>query len=92
MCPDFPQKWQTQAGLPCNLSLEREDSLGLDCFRSTLIFLRGVTCIGLTVSLTGNSEEEEGTKFMEWGANIEMLSTKPYPDLLEHLAYDQVWN
>ena len=28
-------------------------------------------------SLTKGSEEEEGTKFVEWGADTEMLSTKP---------------
>ena len=49
-----------------------------------LIFLRGVTSTdlaslieGLTTSLTRGSEEEEGTKFVEWGADTEMLSTKP---------------
>ena len=95
MCPDFPQKWQTQAGLPCILSLEMVDSLGLDSFRSTLIFLDGETSMGLTTSLIGGltvsltasltegSEEDEGTKFVEWGADTEMLSTKPNLDLSE---------
>ena len=95
MCPDFPQKWHTQAGLPCILSLERIDSLGLDSFRSTLIFLDGETSMGLTTSLTGGlivslttsltegSEENEGTKCVEWGTDTEMLSTKPNPNLSE---------
>ena len=83
MCPDFPQKLQTQAGLPCILSLERVDSFGLNSFRSTLIFLDSETSMGLTTSLTKGSEEDEGTKFVEWGADTEMLSTKPNLDLLE---------
>ena len=95
MCLDFPQKRQTQAGLPCILSLERVDSLGLDSFKSTLIFLDGETSMGLTISLTGGltvslttsltegSKEDEGTKFVEWRVDAEMLSTKPNPDLLE---------
>ena len=53
MCLDFPQKWHTQAGLPCILSLERVDTLGLDSFRSILIFLDGETSMGLTTLLTG---------------------------------------
>ena len=32
MCLDFPQKWHTQAGLPYILSLEKVDTLGLDCW------------------------------------------------------------
>ena len=36
-----------------------------------------------TTSLTEGSEEDEGTKFVEWGADMEMLSKKPNPDLLE---------
>ena len=95
MCPDFPQKWHTQAGLPCILSLERVDSLSLDSFRSTLIFLNGEISMGLTISLTGGlivslttsftkgSKNDEGTKFVEWGADTEMLSTKPVLDLSE---------
>ena len=63
MCLDFPQKRQTHAGLSCNLSLEKVEFLGLDSLRSTLIFLGGVTYIGLTTSLTRGSEEE--TKFVE---------------------------
>ena len=77
------------------MSLERVDSLSLDSFRSTLIFLDGETSMGLTTSLIGGltvsltasliegSEEDEGTKCLEWGANTEMLSTKPNPDLSE---------
>ena len=95
MCLDFPQKWQTHAGLTCILSLERLDSLSLDSFRSTLIFLDGVTSMGLTTSLIGgltvslttslieDSEEDEGIKYVEWGADTEMLLTKPNPDLSE---------
>ena len=88
MCPDFPQKLQTQVGLRCILSLERVDSLGLDSFRSTLIFLddepsKGLATslteglkISLTISLTeGSEEEDEGTNLVEWGADTEMLST-----------------
>ena len=87
MCPDFPQNWHTQAGLPCILSLERVDTLGLYSFRSTLIFLDDETSMGLTTSLTGGltislttsltegSEEDEGIKCVEWGADTEMLST-----------------
>ena len=71
------------------------DSLGLDSFRSTLIFLDGETSMGLTtsltrgltvsltISLTEGSKEDEGTKFVEWGADMEMLSTKPNLDLSE---------
>ena len=77
------------------MSLERVDTLGLDSFRSTLIFLDDETYMGLTTSLTGGltvsltalltegSEEDEGTKCVEWGADTEMLSTKPNPDLSE---------
>ena len=65
MCPDFPQKWQTQVGLPYNLSLVRVDSLGLDSFKSTLIFLGGVTSIDLASLTGGLEEEEEETKFVE---------------------------
>ena len=68
------------------------DSLGLDSFRSTLIFLNGKTFMGLTTLLIGGlivspttsliegSEEDEGTQFVEWGVDTEMLSTKPNPD------------
>ena len=42
---------------------------------------------GLTISLTPlhteGSEEDEGTKCVEWGADTEMLSTKPIQDLSE---------
>ena len=38
---------------------------------------------GLTVSLIEGSEEDEGTKCVEWEADTEMLSTKPIPDLSE---------
>ena len=87
MCPDFPQKWQTHAGLSCVLSLDRVGFLGLDYFRSTLIFLDDETSMGLTTLLTGGlkvslkilltegSEEDEGKNFVEWGADTEMLST-----------------
>ena len=90
MCPDFPQKWQTHASLLCVLPLGGLGVLGLDSWRSTLIFLGGVTSTdlallieGLMTSLTGGLEEEEGTKFVKWGADIEMLSTKPKTVLLE---------
>ena len=63
------------------------DCLGLNFFSSTLIFLEGVTSKGLTTSLTtsltGGSEEDEGTKIVEFGANTLMLSTKPNPVLSE---------
>ena len=95
MCQNFPQKWHTQVDLPCILSFERVDSLSLDSFRSTLIFLDGETSMGLTTSLTGGltvsliatltegSEEDEGTKCVEWGVDTEMLSTNPNLDLSE---------
>ena len=75
------------------MSLERVDTLGLDYFRSTLIFLDDETSMGLTTSLTGGLtvsltsslteglEEDEGTKCVEWGADIETF---------EHLTVDQV--
>ena len=88
MCPVFPQKWQTHAGLSCVLSLDRVGFLGLDSFRSTLIFLedepsKGLATSlieGLTISLTishteGSEDEDEGTNLVEWGADTEMLST-----------------
>ena len=71
------------------------DSLSLDYFRSTLIFLDGETSMGLTTSLTGGLtislttsftkglEEDEGTKFVELGVETETLSTKPNPNLSE---------
>ena len=56
--------------------------------------LTGGLTVSLITSLTEGSEEDEGTKFVEWGANTEMLSTKPNPNLsegdFEHLAFDQV--
>ena len=70
------------------MSLESVDSLGLDSFRLTLIFLDGETSMGLTTSLTGDltvslttsltegSEEDGGKKFVEWGADTEMLSIR----------------
>ena len=39
--------------------------------------------VSLTASLTEGSKEDERTKCVEWGANTEMLSTKPNPDLSE---------
>ena len=45
--------------------------------------LAGCLIVSLTTSLTEGSEEDEGTKCMEWGADTEMLSTKPIPDLSE---------
>ena len=86
MCPDFPQKWQTHAGLSCVLSLDKVDFLDLDSFRSTLIFLDDETSMGLTTSLIGGltvsltislteglEEEDKGTNFVEWGADIGMF-------------------
>ena len=63
MCLDFPQKWQTHAGLSCNLSLGMVEFLDLNSLRSTLNFLKGVTSTSLTFSLMGGLEEE--TKFVE---------------------------
>ena len=80
MCPNFPQKWQTHVGLSCVLPLGGLGALGLDSWRSTLIFLGGVTSTNLG-SLIEGLEEEKGTKFVEWGAGTEMLSTKPKPVL-----------
>ena len=79
MCPDFPQKWQTHAGLSCTLSLGGLGVLGLESLRSTLIFLGGVTSASLTISLMGGLEEE--TNFMEWFLEIVILSLKPRPVL-----------
>ena len=51
--------------------------------------LTGGLTISLTTSFTKGSEEDKGTKFVEWGADkvygmeTEMLSTKPNPDLSE---------
>ena len=39
--------------------------------------------VSLITSLIEGSETDEGTKCVEWGADTEMLSTKPIPDLLE---------
>ena len=76
MCPVFSQKWQTHAGLSCVLSLDRVGFLGLDSFRSTLIFLDDEPSMGLATSLTeGSEDEDEGTNLVEWGADTEMLST-----------------
>ena len=79
MCPDFTQKWQIHAGLSCVLPLGGLRALGLDLWRSTLIFLGGVTSIGLALLIEGL--EEEGTKFVKWGVNTDMLSIKPKPVL-----------
>ena len=45
--------------------------------------LTGDLTISLTISFTKGSEEDEGTNFVEWGADTKMLSTKPNPDLSE---------
>ena len=45
--------------------------------------LTGGLTVSLTTSFTKGSEEDERTKFVEWGADTEMLSTKPNPDLSE---------
>ena len=45
--------------------------------------LTGGLTVSLTTSLTEGSEEDERTKFVEWGADTEMLSTKPNPDFSE---------
>ena len=45
--------------------------------------LTGGLTVSLTTSFTKGSKEDEGTKFVEWGADTEMLSTKPNPDLSE---------
>ena len=47
------------------------------------ISLTGGLTVSLTTLLTEGSEKDEGTKFVEWGANTEMFSTKPNPDLSE---------
>ena len=56
--------------------------------------LTGGLTVSLTASLTKGLEEDEGTKCVEWGADTEVLSTKPIPDLSEgdfgHPAVDQV--
>ena len=90
MCPNFPQKWQTHVALSCVLPLGGLGALGLDSWRSTLIFLGGVTSTnlaslteGLTAPLIRGLEEEEGTKFVKWGAGTEMLSAKPKLVLFE---------
>ena len=48
----------------------------------TTSLTRGLTD-SLTASLTEGSEEDEGTKCVEWGADTKMLSTKPNPNLSE---------
>ena len=48
----------------------------------TTSLTKGLT-VSLTTSFTKGLEEDEGTKFVEWRADTEMLSTKPNPDLLE---------
>ena len=45
--------------------------------------LTGGLTVSLTTSLTEGSEENEGTKCVEWGADTEMLSIKPILDLSE---------
>ena len=76
-----------------HLVLRKGRLLKFRFFKSTLIFLDGETSMGLTTSFTGGltvslttsltdgSEEDEGTKCLEWGADTEMLSTKPIPNL-----------
>ena len=84
---------------PCRLAMHLILGKGIllrfRLFQINLIFLDGETPMGLTTSLTRGltvslitsltevSEEDKGTKFVEWGADIEMLSTKPNPDLSE---------
>ena len=70
------------------LTLRRVRSLRFRLMK--LIFLRGVTSTdlasfteGLTTSFIRGSKEEEGTKFIEWSADIKMLSTKSKPVLSE---------
>ena len=45
--------------------------------------LTGGLTVSLTTSLIEGSEEDEEKTFVEWGADTEMLSTKPNPDLSE---------
>ena len=45
--------------------------------------LTGSLTVSLTALFTEGSEEDEGTKCVEWGADTEMLSTKPNLDLSE---------
>ena len=45
--------------------------------------LTGGLIVSLTTSLTEGSEENEGTKCVEWGVDTEMLSIKPNPNLSE---------
>ena len=56
--------------------------------------LTGGLTVSLTTSLTEGSKEDEGTKFVEWGADTKMLLTKPNLDCqketFEHSAFDQV--
>ena len=48
----------------------------------TTSLIGGLT-VSLTTSFTKGSEDDEGTKSVEWGAGTEMLSTKPNPNLSE---------
>ena len=76
-----------------HLVLRKGRLLRFRLFQINPIFLDGETPMGLTTSLTRGltvslitsltevSEEDKGTKFVEWGADTEMLSTKPNPDL-----------
>ena len=48
----------------------------------TTSLIGGLT-VSFTTSLTEGSEEDEGAKCVEWGADTEMLLTKPIPDLSE---------
>ena len=45
--------------------------------------LIGGLIVSPTTSLIEGSEEDEGTQFVEWGVDTEMLSTKPNLNLSE---------
>ena len=82
--PRFSTKMTNSCRLIMQLTLKRVKSLRFRLLkinpnlpkRCNFIDLVSLT-EGLTTLLIGGSEEEEGTKFMEWGADTEMLSTKP---------------
>ena len=56
--------------------------------------LTGGLTVSLTTLLTEGSEEDEGTKFVEWGADTEMLSTNLIQicqnETFEYSAFNQV--